>query len=206
MTAHSNGLPERPSRLLGIPRDRLLQNWKAAHDRACAYLEALGVAGSERDTLATRAVELAFTGACVPGDGGGGVGEVLDAVEQLLLDARVAETDASETDPFLTYRLDAALSGERLPRPLDARAPWRLANGRLASAPVMTRGTVVAHRLEGRGLRRWNESSSAGPLAVDAPDTAAKPAQEKTVPTASPPRICDNHVLAASNSPLVIPA
>ena len=53
-------IDERP-RVLEIPRERLLQDWKAAYDRACAYLEALGVPENERDALATRAVELALT-------------------------------------------------------------------------------------------------------------------------------------------------
>ena len=42
-----------------VPAERLLQNWREAHDRALEYLAALGVAESERKRLADAAVERA---------------------------------------------------------------------------------------------------------------------------------------------------
>ena len=44
------------ARRFAVSAARLLQDWKAAHTRAVAYLEALGMPEGEREALAARAV------------------------------------------------------------------------------------------------------------------------------------------------------
>ena len=66
------------ARRFAVSAERLLQDWKAAHSRAVAYLEALGVPEGERDALAGRAVERAVE------DTGEAVAATLRAVRELL--------------------------------------------------------------------------------------------------------------------------
>jgi membrane glycosyltransferase len=155
------------ARVLEIPRERLLQDWKAAYDRACAYLETLSVPENERDALATRAVELALTGIAWRGDRGA-VGEVVGAVQQLLLQTDAARACGPAPDRFLAYRLEVALSGEPLLRLPGSVPRSRLEAGRLASTPPVTRGTMTAHRLERHGLRRSITPSHGATRAPDA--------------------------------------
>ena len=69
------------ARRFAVSAARLLQDWKAAHARAVAYLEALGVPEDERESLAAHAVERAVEGT------GDAVAATLDALRQLVCES-----------------------------------------------------------------------------------------------------------------------
>jgi hypothetical protein len=69
---------------LELTAERLLQDWKQAHRRAVAYLEALGVASEARDDIARRAVERAVEKPEWPA-GATAISETLAALRELLV-------------------------------------------------------------------------------------------------------------------------
>jgi membrane glycosyltransferase len=155
---------------LAVPAERLYQDWREAHARALAYLGALGVPDAERTALAREAVARALD---APWENGGeAVGETLRALGALLperLPPAARHGDAA-TDPFLAWRLDAALT-DRFRRPAPPRtagAPLR--EGRLWSMPPLARASFVPEGLErgllGRLLRRARGRRPAPPRAT----------------------------------------
>jgi len=98
-------------RRLEISSDRLLQDWKEAHDRALAYLTALGLPVGEREPLATEAVEQALTCERWPA-GGDAVAETVRALRALLPKRYPAAPRPwhDATDEFTAWRIDAFLS------------------------------------------------------------------------------------------------
>jgi len=119
------------ARRFAVSAERLLQDWKAAHARAVAYLEALGVAEEERDGLAACAVERAVEGT------GEAVSATLRAVRELVA--------GGSRDEFRAWRLERLL----------APGPRPSADGTLCSAPPLERRSMVSEPMDLRFFRRF---------------------------------------------------
>ena len=111
-------------RRVGVSPERLLHDWRAAHERALAYLAALGVPDDTRGALATSAVGRALEEPWEPGSDA--IAETLRALRALLREGE----EIADDDGFLAWRLDGALAG---------RAPWSALRGRPTSTPVRGR-------------------------------------------------------------------
>ena len=131
------------ARLFAVSAARLLQDWKAAHARAVAYLEALGVPEDERESLAAHAVERAVEGT------GDAVAATLDALRQL-----VCESGDAGAGAFRAWRLNRALAG--LAPGTDAApglSPIPLRDGTLCAAPPLARRSMVSEPMDPRFFR-----------------------------------------------------
>lgn len=144
--------PTVPGRF-GVPPDRLLQDWRAAHDRAAAYLEALGVAEAERASLASAAVQRALQHEAW-GAENDAIGETLHALRDLWSERHppAAQRCHLGVDRFAAWRLDAYLS----PRSTDGRTaiPSGGRDEGFSSMPRLTRRAMVPEKIERRVLRR----------------------------------------------------
>src|SRR5579862_1771190 len=145
------------TRAVPLSRDRLLQDWREAHERAHAYAGALGIGEDGRDVVADAAVAQALEAEWA-GDGDA-VSETLRAVRAIVQETIPAGSAGTGEDPFLDWRIDAAIAG---------RAPWSAGGGRprtspvrdgtLCSTPPLTRRSMAPqpldrsflHRLRGR--------------------------------------------------------
>ncbi len=134
------GAARTPERRIEVPVERLVQDWKEAHERALAYLAALELPEDERRALADEAVERALA---EPWDGATeAVGATLDAARRLVV-ARHGRGEAS--DPFVAWRLRTT--------------PFR--DGALRAAPELRRRSMASgssrlttqHALYGSPLR-----------------------------------------------------
>lgn len=149
-SAATQGAPS----LLEVPADRLLQDWQGAHERALAYLTALGIGDDERAALASAAVRRALHAQPWTADSDAGA-ETRRALEELL-EERAANRAAWDegTDPFLAWRVEAGFGpapGDGAPRP-GADVPVR--DGALWSMPPLLRGAMVPVEIERRFFRR----------------------------------------------------
>ena len=132
--AHESQPPAAANRRVEVTIAALFQDWKAAYERARAYLAALG---AERSAQAIEAVERAVT---KPEwrDGQSAFQETFRSLRQLLAGdaAGPAREDADER--FFRWRLSRAAGEER---------------GTLSSMPPLARGSMVPNRLEPNGFR-----------------------------------------------------
>src|SRR5436190_10857847 len=119
---------------LHVPPDRLLQDWKAAHERARAYAAALRLPVGEWARLADAAVARAVERSWLPG--GDAITETLRALREL-----VATRD--DAGAYLSWRLARLL-------PRSAGATAALHDRVLASMPEIRRGTMVHEAVERR--------------------------------------------------------
>jgi len=147
-------------RCLEVRAERLLQDWKEAHARALAYLDALGLPEGERGGLATDAVGRALLQPW--GAASDAVGETLRAVRALIRERRSPARRSWEgADDFLAWRLDRALSpaGEA-PANLST-TPVRA--GGFRSMPGLSRRAMLSEPIERRlfGRRRRERVASA---------------------------------------------
>src|SRR5581483_9271463 len=111
------------ARRLEVAPERLIQDWKEAHERARAYLAALDVPEAERDALAAEAVERALDG---PWDGATeAVGATLAAVRRLVLERSVDGAGGDPDEAFRAWRLARASVGSRS----VPRGAWRSTPG-----------------------------------------------------------------------------
>jgi membrane glycosyltransferase len=130
-------------RAVPLSRDRLLQDWKEAHERALRYLAALGIAGEERAALADAAVARALEAPWEPG--ATAITETLRALRALVAGG----------DDDVAWRVDGALAG---------RAPWSagggrphstpVRDGRVYTAPPLTRRSMVSEPIDRSMFRR----------------------------------------------------
>ena len=120
-----------PSRLQ-VSADRLLQDWKAAHDRAHAYLAALGVGRGEKARIADAAIARAVERPWEPG--GDAIHETLRAVREL-----VCEGGASRDESFLAWRIG------RLGAGIDA---VRENDGIVCATPPIARRSMIHEPVE----------------------------------------------------------
>jgi membrane glycosyltransferase len=150
---------ETAARVFEVPAAKLLQDWKQAHARTLAYVDALGIPPDDRESLAAEAIARAL-GAQPWEPGSNAVAETLRALRRLLLERypTARRPAAPLTDEFLAWRLDAALSGRFAAQGSAAPAtlPQR-SSGVPSSMPELNRGPMVPS-FEPRGLRRWFRS------------------------------------------------
>ena len=106
--------------MLEVPAERLLEDWKEAHERAHAYLAALAVPEPERPVLVALAIERAL--AVAWDEGSDAVVETLRALRQIMPEREPRRGPALTGDPFLAWRLDRALAG-RTPEGEGASRP-----------------------------------------------------------------------------------
>jgi membrane glycosyltransferase len=131
---------------LQVSADRLLQDWKAAHDRAHAYLAALGLARGEKARIADTAVARAVERPWEPG--GDAIHETLRAVREL-----VREGVDSRVESFLAWRIARIDAGIEAVRQDDEV---------VCATPAITRRSMIHEpverslvaRLIGRRARR----------------------------------------------------
>jgi hypothetical protein len=156
------GAPQ-PSRLLEVPAERLLEDWKEAHERAHAYLAALGVPAHERPALVALAIERAL--AVAWDEGSDAVAETLRALRQIMPGREPRRGPPLEGDPFLAWRLDRALAG-RMPDAEGSARPETVGfrDGVFCATPGLSRRSMIPERIE-RGLfrRLLGERRAGGP-------------------------------------------
>ena len=139
------------ARRLDVPAERLLQDWKEAHERAVAYLEALALAGVDRAALATEAVARALE---QPWEAGSdAVAETLRALRKLVAE-RVPEPPVLPGDDFLAWRLAHALRGGDPDGTPAERANRPPREGGFCSMPSLTRRAMLSEPIERGFLRR----------------------------------------------------
>jgi len=135
-----------------LPPERLLHDWRAAYDRAEAYLDSLEVPAPEVEGLAWGAVVGA---ASAPSwePGAGAIAATLAAVRRLLVDGD-GPSDATGK-AFLLWRLRRLLAGALPVRTRLAPLP-----AGLRVAPELVRGHMIPRlvRPDARALRRWRKS------------------------------------------------
>ena len=176
-TAQALGAPATPLRreetagvrVFEVPADKLLQDWKEAHARALAYLDALGIPPTEREALTADAIARALR--AQPWElTSSAVAETLRALRQVLPERYPISRRplAPAMDEFLAWRLDAALSGRfsAQAKPTAAALPQRR-SGVLSSMPPLSRGPMVPsfephgiHRLFRRGRKRHAQATA----------------------------------------------
>jgi membrane glycosyltransferase len=179
MVVHARALTpdDAPEQVLGLPAERLMQDWRAAHERALAFLDALHVPAGEREPLIAAAVARALARETWE-EGGCAIAETLRALREVVAERRPVPLPDVETDgePFLAWRLGAWAAGDaaadatvaasvdasgdgspRAPSHADAEAAVRalpVRDGVLRSMPPLCRGTMVPEPIERRLLRR----------------------------------------------------
>jgi membrane glycosyltransferase len=155
MATHDSALCETAAAApLEVPADRLLHDWREAHQRALVYLQALGLPEAEHQTLARLAIERALERPWQ--DGADAVSETLHALWELLPAEYPAPPRpcAGPIDRFLGWRLDAYLSarfaggGARNGTPILPRH-----EGRLAATPRLARRPMVPEQIDRRAIR-----------------------------------------------------
>ncbi len=136
---------------LHVHPERLFHDWRAAHERAVAYLGALGVSEGERTALAAAAVERALH---QPWDAtSGAIAETLRAVRQLVRERWPAAL-AVDADAFVGWRVARALAG-RDPAAEPALSASPVRDGVVRSGPPVTRGRMVPEPIDRRLVRRF---------------------------------------------------
>jgi len=141
-----------PGETSPLPPERLLHDWRAAHDRATAYLAALEAAPGEVTEFAWQSVAGAASDPHWE-PGAGAIAATLARLRRLLIAPQGAET--SERAGFLRWRLARMLTGAGSVRTRLAALP----DG-LRDSPELLRGHMVPHTTgpDAKALRRWRRS------------------------------------------------
>jgi membrane glycosyltransferase len=141
-----------PNHLVSVPAERILQDWKEAHERALAYLDALDIDGDQAAALADRAVEQALEKP--PTQCSDALHDTLTALRALIVEEYPeAALDTSLDGPFLGWRLSAVVTGTPAQPLEDPALPTSGTAGRFPAMPPLTRGSMVPNRLARRFLR-----------------------------------------------------
>ena len=133
-----------------LTTEQLLQDWKQAHERAQAYLEALGVPVADRTALAAAAVERAVAPErWRPGTEA--VAATLAALREILPERYPPPGDhlPPNGDGFLAWRLEAFLHGG-----IPSGTASSGEGGEFSSMPPLARDRMVPEKVERRFLRR----------------------------------------------------
>ena len=140
-----------------VPPARLLQDWKEAHDRALAYLAAVGVPDDARVALVTGAVERALRTA-EWAEGATAVSETLRALRGLLCERYPASGSVrvGAAEPFTAWRVDAFWSRrfEAAAPPAEPAVAAGAAAPEFTAMPPLNRRGMVPEKIERRALRR----------------------------------------------------
>jgi membrane glycosyltransferase len=147
--------PERaaPAETAPLPPERLLHDWRAAHDRAGAYLGALEVAPGEAADYAWQAVAGAASDPHWE-RGEGAMASTFARLRRLLVSEQGAPSEG-EREGFLRWRLARMLTGAGS---VKSRLP-ALPEG-LRDSPDLLRGHMIprASAPDAKALRRWRRS------------------------------------------------
>jgi len=138
---------------LDVRPERLLQNWQGAHERACAYLEALGITGEDRSRIAWKAVARAATAEGALGSGNDAFRETLAQLREILPEEfpKRPMSAVVASDRFLAWRLHTSLFADSDEGSgADAIESWR---GLLCSMPPLQRKPMLPNRIIRQGLR-----------------------------------------------------
>jgi membrane glycosyltransferase len=133
-----------------LPPERLLHDWRAAHERAGAYLDALELRGGEAAELSWRAVACAASApAWQPG--AGAIAATLAMLRRLL----VGDEDRP-AEAFLLWRLRRLLTGAMA----GVRARLAALPEDLRVAPELLRGHMIPRisAPDAKALRRWRRT------------------------------------------------
>ena len=135
-----------------LPPERLLHDWRSAHDRASAYLEALEVPPTEAAEFSWQSVASAASDPHWPA-GSGATAQALATLRRLLVAAQGVETGGERG--FLRWRLARMLAGAG-----SVRAPLGALPEGLRDAPELQRGHMIPHITgpDAKALRRWRRS------------------------------------------------
>jgi membrane glycosyltransferase len=144
--------PDGERQHLEVHPERLLHDWKAAHERAVAYLQALGVPEEERSGFASRAVKRALAHQWEGSTGA--IPETLRAVKQLVRERWPAALDAN-VDAFVGWRIDRALAGRHAAASETGLATKPVRDGAVRSGPPISRRRMVPEPIERRFVRRF---------------------------------------------------
>ena len=154
-----------PTAHFEVPAPRLLQDWKAAYERALLYLEALGVPPGERDAVANAAIDHALHHEPWGADSDAIV-ETLRALRAYLPERypMAPRSGVPQSDEFLAWRLNAQLSGRfssgaggapaAAVAPPDGAAATGGGSGGFSAMPTLTRRAMVPEKIERRMTRR----------------------------------------------------
>ncbi len=139
---------------LRLPLARLLHNWKDAHRRAVAYLEALGIPAGER----TRVADDAVVEATADAEGEESFSSHASTLARIRARVQRDHPPAGGTryaaDGFPDWRLRVALQGRLDPDPNDAASPRWQEDGEFRSMPPIARRSMRPHHLKRVHLRR----------------------------------------------------
>jgi membrane glycosyltransferase len=144
--------PHPASHTLTVPAAKLLQDWKEAHARALAYLDALGIPSDSQAALVSRAIEVAVN--TEPwADDSHATAETLAALRSILTERYpLAGPRVSDGEPFEHWRLGAFL----VP-PVD-EASRSVAQSALpdpfSTHPPVRRRSMVPEKIERRFFHR----------------------------------------------------
>ena len=135
-----------------LPPERLLHDWRSAHDRASAYLAALEVPPGEAAEFAWQSVASAASDPHWPA-GAGATASTLATLRRLLVSAQGVETGGERG--FLRWRLARMLTGAG-----SVRAALGALPDGLRAAPELRRGHMIPHITgpDAKALRRWRRS------------------------------------------------
>jgi membrane glycosyltransferase len=142
-------------RVFEVPADRVLQDWKAVHVRALAYLDALGVPESGREDVAAESIARALRAQSWQA-GSDAIIETLRALRQVVPERypNGRPPASAAMDEFLAWRLEEAIAGGSADAGCSAAALPRRHSGVLSSMPTLNRGSMVPS-FDPHGLRRW---------------------------------------------------
>jgi membrane glycosyltransferase len=147
--------PERPAeRRIEVSPERLLQDWRIAHERAHAFLAALAVPEEDREELATDAIEAALRQE-VWEAGGDAVSQTMRALRERLCERypEAGALAALAVDGETAWRAAKAVAGA-VAAGREAPTPPQVRGGRLCSMPPLERGHMVPDEIERRFFRR----------------------------------------------------
>ena len=153
--AGSRGAARPAASTIEISRERLVENWASARDRALAYLAALEIPVEERETLVTQAIDLAAARASWPA-GATATGETLRAVRELLAGSDGASPGAS----FLRWRVSRVACAPGADNRSIAEG------GSLRSVPPLDRRSMLPAIMERRFFRPRAEHRRVEELSV----------------------------------------
>ncbi len=169
--AHRRAAPLEPAPLEIAP-ERLLHDWRRALGRAREYGRALGLAPADADQLAEQAVRRAASREDWTPEATA-TAETLRALRELLLEREPPDPSLRRAglDEFVLWRLArGAAAGHG-----DGGAGLPVCDGRLWSAPRMTRRRMVPEPLERRMLSRIGRRITAQPPRLPRAETIHAP-------------------------------
>ena len=141
-----------PKTTAPLPPERLLHDWRTAHDRASAYLAALEVPPAEAPDFSWQSVASAASDPHWPA-GATATAATLGTLRRLLVGAQGAEVNGERG--FLRGRLARLRAGAG-----SVRTPLGALPEGLRDAPELQRGHMVPHITgpDATALRRWRRS------------------------------------------------